>query len=46
MEWILIVLLIAILWVLFDIANKLHSLERDVEIIRRELQRAKESGDD
>jgi hypothetical protein len=42
MEWILIFLVIVATWVLFDVANKLHGIQKDVEVIKDRLQRMEE----
>lgn len=37
MEWIFVVLMIIAVWVLFDIANKLHDIARDIEVVKSRL---------
>ena len=45
MEWILIFLLIVAIWLLFDIANKLHDIKGDVEVIKERLLRMEKDRD-
>ena len=45
MQWILIFLLIVAMWLLFDIANKLHNIQKDVEVIKDRLIRTEENRD-
>jgi hypothetical protein len=37
MEWIIVGFLGVIVWILFDIANKIHNIDRDVDVIRNRL---------
>lgn len=46
MDWLLIIVSIGVIWLLSDIGNKLHAVQKDVEMIKNQLQRKEDQRDD